>query len=168
MTEWPQAEVDALKRLHAEAAVELDAFALRCPRPPSKEKIMKRNRNDPWSRQSRRGFLRTALVTALCSEGVIAAAGAAITADLANRRLLYVAVPGIRDYLERGGHGVLVFDVDHGHTFVRRIPARGVGADGKPFNVKGIAANAATGRLYVSTLQFLTCFDLRTDKILWE
>lgn len=84
------------------------------------------------------------------------------------RRLLYVAVPGIRDYLEYGGHGVLVFDMDHGHTLVRRIPARGVGAGGKPLNVKGIVASAVTRRLYVSTLEFLTCFDLMTDKILWE
>jgi hypothetical protein len=130
---------------------------------------MKRNRNNEWSGQSRRGFLRSTLVAALCSKGLIAAARAAATAEPAHRRLLYVAVPGIRDYLERGGHGVLVFDIDHGHTFVRRIPARGLGQpDGKPLNVKGVAANAATGRLYVSTLQFLTCFDLRTDKILWE
>jgi hypothetical protein len=30
-------------------------------------------------------------------------------------RFLYVAVPGIRDYLEFGGHGLLVFDIDAGH-----------------------------------------------------
>src|SRR4051812_34515230 len=81
---------------------------------------------------------------------------------------LYVAVPGIRDYLEYGGHGVLVFDTDAGHKFVRRIPARGLSKDGKPLNVKGVCASAATGRLYVSTTQTLTCFDLADDKILWE
>ena len=121
-----------------------------------------------FSRQSRRGFLRSTLVAALCSEGLVAAARAAAPAKPANQRLLYVAVPGIRDYLERGGHGVLVFDMDRGHQFVRRIAAAGLGAEGKPLNVKGVAASAATGRLYVSTLQFLTCFDLRTDNILWE
>ena len=121
-----------------------------------------------FSRQSRRGFLRATLVAALCSEGLVAAARAAAPAKSANQRLLYVAVPGIRDYLERGGHGVLVFDMDRGHQFVRRIAAAGLGAEGKPLNVKGVAASAATGRLYVSTLQFLTCFDLRTDNILWE
>ena len=42
------------------------------------------------------------------------------------------------------------------------------GADGKPLNVKGVVANAVTQRLYVSTLQFVTCFDLLTDKIIWE
>lgn len=84
------------------------------------------------------------------------------------QRLLYVAVPGIRNYLEYGGHGVLVFDIDRGHRFVRRIPAKGLAPDQKPMNVKGAAANAATRRLYVSTLTALTCFDLLTDKIVWE
>src|ERR1043166_6800819 len=28
------------------------------------------------------------------------------------RKLLYVATPGIRNYLEYGGHGILVFDID--------------------------------------------------------
>lgn len=84
------------------------------------------------------------------------------------QRLLYVAVPGIRNYLEYGGHGLLVFDIDHGHKFVKRIPTGGVDEKGKPINVKGVCASAATKRLYVSTLRFLTCFDLVTEKILWE
>ena len=37
------------------------------------------------------------------------------------KRYLYVAVPGIRDYLGFGGHGVLVFDIDNNHKFVKRI-----------------------------------------------
>ena len=81
---------------------------------------------------------------------------------------LYVAVPGIRNYLQHGGHGVLVFDISNGHRFLRRIPAAGIGKDGKPMNVKGICACAATGRLYVSTLETMQCFDLLTDKLLWE
>jgi hypothetical protein len=84
------------------------------------------------------------------------------------RKLLYVAVPGIRNYLEYGGHGVLVFDIDRGHKFLRRIPARGLNEAGQPLNVKGVCANAGTRRLYVSTLRYLTCFDLVTEKILWE
>jgi DNA-binding beta-propeller fold protein YncE len=84
------------------------------------------------------------------------------------RRLLYVAVPGIRNYLEYGGHGLLVFDIDAGYQFVRRIPTQGLSADGKPVNVKGIAASSATGRLYISTIETLQCLDLHTDKVLWE
>ncbi|MBI5768129.1 MAG: hypothetical protein HZA93_10060 [Verrucomicrobia bacterium] len=86
----------------------------------------------------------------------------------ADGRFLYAAVPGIRDYLEYGGHGVLVFDIDHGHRFVRRIKSAGFDATGKPVNVKGIAASAATQRLYVTTILSLMCFDLTTDRLLWE
>ena len=74
-----------------------------------------------------------------------------VRADDEQRRLLYVAEPGIRNYVEFGGHGILVFDIDHGHKFVKRIPIAGFGDDGKPLNVKGVCANAATQRIYVST-----------------
>lgn len=84
------------------------------------------------------------------------------------RRLLYVAVPGIRNYLEYGGHGVLVFDIDQGHKFVRRIPTGGLNDQKVPDNVKGIAASARTGKLYITTIRTLQCLDLRTDKLLWE
>ena len=83
-------------------------------------------------------------------------------------RRLYVASPGIRNYLEYGGHGILVFDIDAGHRFLRRIPFGGLGQDGRPLNVKGICANAETGRVYVSTLEHLICLDLRTDERLWQ
>ena len=84
------------------------------------------------------------------------------------RRLLYVAVPGIRNLLEYGGHGVLVFDIDHGHKFVKRIPTAGIGDDGKPINVKGVCASAATKRIYISTIKTLQCLDLISEKVLWE
>ena len=84
------------------------------------------------------------------------------------RRLLYVATPGIRNYLEYGGHGVLIFDIDAGHKFVKRIPAAGLDENGKPLNVKGICACAATRRLYVSTIRTLQAFDLITEKLVWE
>jgi hypothetical protein len=85
-----------------------------------------------------------------------------------DRRLLYVATPGIRDYLEYGGHGILIFDINQGHKFVRRFPSAGLDEKGKPLNVKGICANARTERLFVSTTRTLMCFDLTSDKLLWE
>jgi DNA-binding beta-propeller fold protein YncE len=92
-----------------------------------------------------------------------------ISADTSgDRRFLYVAVPGIRNYLEYGGHGILVFDIDAGYRFVRRIPFAGLDEQGKPLNVKGICASAQTRRLYVSTLRSLVCIDLITEKVLWE
>ncbi len=86
------------------------------------------------------------------------------------QRYLYVASPGIRDYLEYGGHGILVFDIDNEHQFVRRISLQGYGIDenGKPINVKGVCASAATSRIYVSTKTQLICVDLLTDKVLWQ
>jgi DNA-binding beta-propeller fold protein YncE len=90
------------------------------------------------------------------------------TAKPAERRLLYVATPGIRNYLEYGGHGLLVFDIDDSHRFVKRIKTSGFDKEGKPLNVKGIVANAKTGRVYISTTQTLQCIDLLTEKILWE
>src|SRR5690242_14302503 len=80
---------------------------------------------------------------------------AAIVAPTSANRLLYVAEPGIRDYLEYGGHGILVFDIDNGHKFVRRIATPGLDDHGKPLNVKGICANAVTKRVYVSTTRTL-------------
>src|SRR5579864_3978703 len=81
---------------------------------------------------------------------------------------LYVAVPGVGNATDHGGFGVLVFDMDHGYRFVKRIatwtPAAGQRAEG----VRGIAAHAGTARLYVSTNRRLAAFDLLTDKIVWE
>ncbi|HYE72791.1 MAG TPA: hypothetical protein VEF04_05645, partial [Blastocatellia bacterium] len=48
----------------------------------------------------------------------VATFNSSLTANAAKakeRRLLYVATPGIRNYLEYGGHGLLVFDIDNGH-----------------------------------------------------
>lgn len=84
------------------------------------------------------------------------------------RRLLYVAAPGIRSYLEHGGHGLLVFDIDDGHRFVKRIPTAGLDETGKPLSSKGIVASALTKRVWISTTQTLTSIDLLTEKIVWE
>jgi hypothetical protein len=83
-------------------------------------------------------------------------------------KLLYVAEPGIRDYLEYGGHGLLVFDIERGHRFLRRIPTGGLDEKGKPLNVKGICASAVSNRIYISTTRTILCLDLLTDKLLWE
>src|SRR6266849_4844648 len=84
------------------------------------------------------------------------------------RSLLYVATPGIRDYLEYGGHGILVFDINAGHKFVKRIPSAGLDEKGQPLNVKGIAACAQSHRFYLTTTRTLLCFDLVSEKLLWE
>src|ERR1700749_1668742 len=81
---------------------------------------------------------------------------------------MFVAVPGIRDYLGFGGHGLLVFDMDHGHQFVKRIETRGFHPNGKPSNVKGIAVSIQLNSIYVSTIESLERIDLTTGKLIWE
>lgn len=88
--------------------------------------------------------------------------------EMAERRLLYVATPGVRNYLEYGGHGLVVFDIDDGYKFVKRISLAGLDETGKPLNVKGICANAATQRIFVSTIKTLTSVDMLSEKVLWE
>jgi len=81
---------------------------------------------------------------------------------------LYAAVPGVRNYLQHGGIGIVVFDMDNNYKFVKRIPTWPV-EPGKPAeNVKGIAADAKAGRIYVTTINRLAAFDLITEKKLWD
>jgi DNA-binding beta-propeller fold protein YncE len=84
------------------------------------------------------------------------------------KHLLYVATPGIRNYVEYGGVGVLVYDIAAGHRLLRRIPTPEIQTGEAPENVKGICASARTGRLYVSTIKRLLCLDLLSEKVLWN
>jgi DNA-binding beta-propeller fold protein YncE len=117
---------------------------------------------------SRRTFLCLASLavwaTVMTVESLLGVDGEASS----EKHFLYVTAPGIRDDLQYGGHGVLVFDMDQGHRFVKRIPLAGLDGNRRPLNVKGVCASAATQRLYVSTPRTLTCLDLVTEKILWE
>ena len=105
----------------------------------------------------RRTFLATSLVAPL--------AGTA-RADAQPSRLLYVVCPGIRDYLEFGGAGVLVFDIDAGHKFVKRI-VTDASKTAKPRNIKGVVASAATKKLHFTTPEALYCVDLVTERTDW-
>ena len=89
-------------------------------------------------------------------------------AAAAEQHLLYVASPGTRNYVEYGGVGVLVFDIDNGYKFVRRIPTWDVPAGKEPENVKGIAASARTGKVYVTSLNHLIAIDAVTGKRQWD
>ncbi|MBW3542835.1 MAG: hypothetical protein KY476_21440 [Planctomycetes bacterium] len=82
-------------------------------------------------------------------------------------RRLYVVAPGIRNYLEFGGAGILVFDIDDGYRFLKRIetPASRVLV---PNNIKGVCACAETGRLYFTTTKKLYAVDHVSEQTLWE
>src|SRR6266513_2412823 len=86
----------------------------------------------------------------------------------AEQHLLYVASPGTRNYVEYGGVGILVFDIDNGYKFVRRIPTWSVPAGKEPENLKGIAASAKTGRVYVTSLSRMIAIDAVTGKKIWD
>ena len=61
------------------------------------------------------------------------------------RDLLYVAVPGRREYIQYGGIGVLVFDIGRHFQFVKRIPTWDTPAGQTPESMHGIAASPITG-----------------------
>lgn len=102
------------------------------------------------------------------------------TRDQDIRRHLYVAVPGLRRYLEHGGHGLLVFDIDDDYRFVKRISVAGrlrtatrapdgsITPAGQPSNVKGIAASLATNSIYISNLETMQRIDLASEQVVWE
>lgn len=110
----------------------------------------------------RRDFLATAAAVLAWPTSRLAAVTAA------ERHLLYVVTPGIRNYVSYGGVGVLVYDIGNRYQFVKRIPTWNVPAGQEAENVKGVAANARTGRLYVSTIRRLGCLDLVTERMVWE
>lgn len=93
---------------------------------------------------------------------------AATLAANGQRHYLYVAEPGIRNYVQYGGVGVLVFDIDNGYKFVKRIPTWETAAGKEPENVKGIAASAVTGRLYVTTFNRMAALDIATGRKIWD
>lgn len=82
-------------------------------------------------------------------------------------RYLYVVAPGIRNYLEFGGAGILVFDIDDNYKFVKRIETTASRVP-KPRNIKGVVASAQTGKLHFTTPEKLFCVDLVSEKTLWE
>ena len=53
---------------------------------------------------------------------------------------LYVAVPGIRNELQYGGVGILVYDMDAAYKLIKRIPTWDVPPGQLAENVKGIAS----------------------------
>jgi DNA-binding beta-propeller fold protein YncE len=110
------------------------------------------------------GRLRAVGFALLAALGACAPKDAPPTSEL---RLLYVASPGIRNEVVWGGKGVLVYDIDRGHAFVRRIASPFDDPGGVVENVKGIAASAVSRRLYVSTIRRLAAMDLLTDQWLW-
>jgi hypothetical protein len=116
----------------------------------------------------RRGFASRTVLAAAASLALALAMTPAAFSRAGERHFLYVAEPGIRNYVEYGGIGVIVYDMDAGHKFVKRIPTFAEVPGEPPENVKGVAAHAPTGRLFVSTIKRVAAIDLNTENVLWN
>jgi DNA-binding beta-propeller fold protein YncE len=97
--------------------------------------------------------------------GAAAVAGGAASAE---RRFLYVALPGSDDGDPDRSVRILVFDISEGHRFVRRIPVWPAGKGPDAEVVRGTAAGARAGRIYISTTRRLAAIDLKSDAVVWE
>lgn len=112
---------------------------------------------------NRRDFAKSLLAASLGTPIV-----SSILAAAPEKHLLYVASPGIRNYEEHGGLGIIVFDIDDNYKPVRRIPTWTAAEGQKPENVKGIAASAHTGKVYVTSLNRMIAIDAVSSKRLWD
>lgn len=89
-------------------------------------------------------------------------------AAAAEQHFLYVANPGTRNYVQYGGVGITVFDIDNGYKFVRRIPTWDVPAGKEPENVKGVVASAKTGLIHVASLNRIIAIEMISGKKVWD
>lgn len=86
------------------------------------------------------------------------------SAPPSTKRYLYLCTPDGAQQKGRSGTGILIFDIDNGHKFVRRINIP-VFKEG----LRGFMGNLKTHCVYYSTTnRRLGCFDLEQDKIIWE
>lgn len=84
--------------------------------------------------------------------------------DTALHRYLYAATPDGAQTESASGQGLLVFDIDAGFRFVRRI--QGLNLAG---GARGLTGCLATHSLYYSTTQRrMGCYDLQADRVVWE
>ena len=80
------------------------------------------------------------------------------------KRYLYMSTPDAAQKDYRSGQGILIFDIDQGHRFVRRIdiPAFKEG-------LRGFTGNLKTHSAYFSTSnRRVGAFDLETEKVVWD
>jgi len=89
---------------------------------------------------------------------------AVIPSESSIKRYLYVSTPDGAQKTGRSGTGIMIFDIDNGHKFVRRIEIP-VFKEG----IRGFTGNLSTHSVYFSTtLRRLGRFDLEKEKMIWE
>lgn len=80
------------------------------------------------------------------------------------KRYLYVSTPDGAQQNGRSGTGIMIFDIDNDHKFVRRINIP-IFEEG----IRGFTGSLKTHCVYYSTTNFrLGCFDLEAEKVIWD
>jgi hypothetical protein len=88
----------------------------------------------------------------------------ALSAGPPTGRYLYLSMPDGAQSEGSSGPGILIFDIDGGHKFVRRIDIP-IFEEG----LRGFTGNEKTHCAYFSTTNHrLGCFDLESEKVVWE
>ena len=79
-------------------------------------------------------------------------------------RYLYMSTPDGAQKEGRSGAGILIFDIDNDHKFIRRIDIP-IFQEG----IRGFTGNLKTHCVYYSTTnRRLGCFDLEKEEKVWE
>ena len=80
------------------------------------------------------------------------------------KRYLYASTPDGAQQEGRSGNGIMIFDIDNGHRFVRRIEIP-VFEEG----IRGFTGSLETHCVYYSTTnRRMGCFDLEAEKVVWD
>ena len=95
---------------------------------------------------------------------ILLAFGTALPSPSETRHYLYMSTPDGAQVEGRSGTGILIFDIDNGHKFVRRIHVP-IFQEG----LRGFTGSLINHAVYYSTTNHrLGAFDLETEKVLWE
>ncbi len=96
---------------------------------------------------------------------VLLCAAACLPAAMPDGRYLYLSMPDGAQREGRSGSGILVFNMDAGFKYVRRIEVPDIVKEG----VRGFTGSLATHSVYLSTTNHrMICLDLESEKILWN
>ena len=90
--------------------------------------------------------------------------GSMIGAEPGLKRYLYVSSPDAAQSEGKSGTGLLVFDMDQGHRFVRRISITHFQE-----GLRGLCGNVKNRAIYYTTTnRRLGAFDLEKEHVTWE
>lgn len=104
------------------------------------------------------------LLTLFLSLAVLAAGQTPAFGQTPTKRYLYMSTPDGAQKEGRSGNGILIFDIDNGHKFVRRINVP-IFEEG----LRGFTGNLKTRSLYFSTSnRRVGAFDLEKERVVWE